>query len=336
MNYRTLGRTGLKVPEVGFGCGNVGGLMVRGSLEEQVHAVQRALDMGVDYFDTAPGYGDGLSETNLGLVLKKLKPQVHVATKVHVRDDGLKDIRGTVRRSIEDSLRRLDCDSVDLLQLHTQVVMERGGGDRSEALSLHDVLGNDGVADAFDDLRSEGLIGFLGLTGAGDADALHQVVDSGRFDTIQAHYNLLNPSAGVAVPPGFATYDFHQLIDHAAQKGMGVVVIRVMAAGALAGPAARTGRASPSVGGALVAGGDYDTEIERADTLDFLVSGDVGSRAQAAVRFALMHPGVSTVLVGISGVSQLEEAAACSGKEPLPEEAISRLKDLWASDFGRR
>ena len=107
MEYRTLGRTGIRVPEVGFGCGNVGGLMVRGSLDEQVMAVQRALDLGVNYFDTAPSYGDTLSETNLGLVLKELRPQVHVATKVHVRDDGLKDIRGTVRRSIEDSLRRL-------------------------------------------------------------------------------------------------------------------------------------------------------------------------------------------------------------------------------------
>ena len=335
MEYRTLGRTGIRVPEVGFGCGNVGGLMVRGSLDEQVMAVQRALDLGVNYFDTAPSYGDNLSETNLGLVLKELRLQVLVATKVHIRDDGLKDIRGTVRRSIEDSLRRLGRDSVDLLQLHTQVAMERGGGNRSEALGLEDVLGKDGVADAFDDLRSEGLIGFLGLTGAGDADALHMVVDSGRFDTIQTHYNLLNPSAGVAVPKDFAVYDFRRLIDHAAEKGMGVVVIRVMAAGALAGPAARTGHASPSVGGALVAGGDYETEVERADTLDFLVSGDVGSRPQAAVRFALMHTGVSTVLIGVSDVSQIEEAASCSGKGPLPQKDMSCLRDLWATDFGR-
>ncbi len=68
MEYRVLGRTGIRVSEIGFGCGNVGGLMVRGSHDEQVEAVSRALELGIDYFDTAPSYGDGRSETNLGRV----------------------------------------------------------------------------------------------------------------------------------------------------------------------------------------------------------------------------------------------------------------------------
>ena len=69
-----LGRTGLRVSEVGFGCGNVGGLLVRGSHETQVAVVRRALALGIDYFDTAAGYGDGLSETHLGEVLAELRP----------------------------------------------------------------------------------------------------------------------------------------------------------------------------------------------------------------------------------------------------------------------
>ena len=97
MNYRTLGRTGLRVSEIGFGCGNVGGLMVRGSFQEQLEGVQRALDLGVNYFDTAPSYGDGVSETNLGRVLDHLKPQVWVATKVNLRH-GLDDMKGAARR----------------------------------------------------------------------------------------------------------------------------------------------------------------------------------------------------------------------------------------------
>ena len=68
MEYRLLGRTGLKVSEIGFGCGNIGGLIIRGSFEEQLEAVRIALDLGINYFDTAPSYGDGLSETNLGHV----------------------------------------------------------------------------------------------------------------------------------------------------------------------------------------------------------------------------------------------------------------------------
>ena len=72
MNYRTLGRTGLRVSEVAFGCGNVGGLLVRGTHQDQLDAVTRALELGINYFDTAPGYGDGRSETNLGHVLMRL------------------------------------------------------------------------------------------------------------------------------------------------------------------------------------------------------------------------------------------------------------------------
>ena len=334
MNYRTLGKTGLRVSEIGFGCGNVGGLMVRGSHEEQIQAVRRALDLGITYFDTAPSYGDGRSETNLGRVLAERDPQATVATKVRLRGDDLKDIRGAVQRSMEASLQRLGRDSVDLLQLHTQVSMERGAGGR-ETVGLEEMLGKDGVADAFDAMHSQGLIRFLGFTGMGETSALHRVVESGRFDVVQAYYNLLNPRAGVAVPPGFAGHDFHRLIDKAAERGMGAVAIRVLAGGALAGPAARQGYASPSVGGTMVPGGEYDADAARAGALDFLAAGDVTSRPQAAIRFALTHPGVSTVLVGFSDLAQIEAAAACSGKEPLPEAAVQRLHDLWANDFGR-
>ena len=334
MNYRTLGRTGLRVSEVGFGCGNVGGLMVRGSFQEQLEGVQRALDLGVNYFDTAPSYGDGLSETNLGRVLDHLKPQAWVATKVNMRH-GLDDIKGVAHRSLEDSLKRLGRDSVDLFQLHDGITMQRGGGISGETIGIDDVLGKDGVADAFDALRSEGLTRFTGFTGNGDTGALHKVVDSGRFDVVQAYYNLLNPSAGVSIPPGFVGHDFRHLIDRAAGHDMGVVVIRVMAAGALGGASSRQGHASPTIGSPMVTDSAYDTDEERTSKLDFLVSGDIQSRPQAAVRFALMHTGVSTVLVGFSSRAQIEEGASASEKRPIPHEALSRLHQLWASDFGR-
>ena len=149
MNYRTLGRTGLRVSEVGFGCGNVGGLMVRGSFQEQLEGVQRALDLGVNYFDTAPSYGDGLSEINLGRVLDHLKPQAWVATKVNLRHS-LDDMKGAARRSLEESLKRLGRDSVDVFQLHDGITMQRGGGISGETMGIDDVLGKDGVADALD------------------------------------------------------------------------------------------------------------------------------------------------------------------------------------------
>ena len=334
MNYRTLGKTGIRVSEVGFGCGNVGGLMVRGSFQEQLEGVQRALDLGVNYFDTAPSYGDGLSETNLGRVLDYLRPQAWVATKVNLRY-GLDDIKGTARRSLEESLKRLGRDSVDVFQLHDGITMQRGGGIGDETMGVDDVLGRDGVADAFDDLRSEGLIRFAGFTGNGDTGALHKVVDSGRFDVVQAYYNMLNPSAGVSVPSDFVGHDFRHLIDRAAGHEMGVVVIRVMAAGALGGDSARQGHASPNIGSPMVTDSAYAADEERASKLDFLVSGDIRTRPQAAVRFALMHTGVSTVLVGFSSRAQIEEAASVPEKHPIPHEAVANLHRLWASDFGR-
>ncbi|MBA7708575.1 hypothetical protein ES703_117477 [subsurface metagenome] len=84
----------------------------------------------------------------------------------------------------------------------------------------------------------------------------------------------------------------------------------------------------------MVPGNDYEADEARARKLDFLVAEDVVSLPQAAVRFALLHPGVSTVLVGFSNLGQIDEAAAGSGKGPLPESAMERLRDMWATNFG--
>ncbi len=329
MKYRTLGRTGLEVSEIGFGCGNVGGLMVRGSHEEQVEAVTRALELGINYFDTAPSYGDGKSETNLGRVLEELSPDVTVATKVRIGPEDLDDILGAVENSVEASLERLRMDSVDVLQLHSRVAGEQDGEGWRGALGIEDVLGEGGVADAFDAMRTRGLTRFIGFTGLGEAEALHGVVENGRFDVVQSYCNMINPSAGWDVPNGFNGYDFKRLIDHAMVQEMGVAAIRVMAAGAVGGDRARSGHASPRVGGSMVPGGEYRDNEARAKGLDFLVSGDVSSLPKAAIRFVLMHPGVSVVMVGFSNIGQVVEAAACSGEGPLPESSIVRLKDTW-------
>jgi len=329
MRYRILGRTGIRVSEIGFGCGNVGGLMVRGSHGEQVEAVARALELGIDYFDTAPGYGDGRSEANLGRVLEELGPEATVATKVRIGAGDLDDILGAVEASLEASLGRLRMDSVDLLQLHSRVATERDGEGWPGALGIEDVLGEGGVADALDAVRTRGLTRFTGFTGLGEAEALHRVVESDRFDVVQSYCNLINPSAGWEVSEGFTGYDFRRLIDHAKERGMGVAAIRVLAGGAVGGERARSGHASPRVRGPMVPGGEYGDDEARAKDLDFLVSGDVPNLPSAAIRFVLMHPGVSVVLVGFSSLGQVEEAAACSGKGPLPESSMERLKETW-------
>src|ERR1700728_3081880 len=107
MQRRTLGRTGLEVSVLGFGCGAVGGLMVRGNAADQERAVARAVALGINYFDTAAMYGNGESERNLGRVIKSLKPDIHVGTKVRVPAAERGRIAAAVTASLETSLQRL-------------------------------------------------------------------------------------------------------------------------------------------------------------------------------------------------------------------------------------
>ncbi|MCW4050378.1 MAG: aldo/keto reductase [Candidatus Bathyarchaeota archaeon] len=332
MQYRKLGRTGLKVSEIGFGCGNVGGLIIRGSYEEQVDAVTHALDLGINYFDTAASYGDGRSEINLGKVLKELDPDIILATKVGLTLDDLDDIHGAVKRSLEASLTRLQRDSVDVFQLHSRIALQRDSPEWPRSLGLEDVLGENGVADALDSVRSQRLSSYIGFTGLGETKALHRVIASGRFDVVQSYFNLLNPSSGQKVPPGFSGHDFKQLIDKAQEHGVGVAAIRVMAAGAVAGKKSRRGHAAPTIRGPIIPGSEYSKDEARARSLEFLIEGDVKTLPQAALRFVLMHSRVSTALVGFSDTQQIDEAAATSGKKPLPESQIHKLREQWRKD----
>src|SRR5919109_2262723 len=125
MEYRELGRTGLQVSMLGFGCGNVGGLIIRGSHQDRVRAVARAIEAGINYFDTAPSYGNGQSEQNLGQVLRELKAEVYVGTKVRIAPEEFGDLRGAITRSVEASLQRLGREAVDLIQLHNHIARQR-------------------------------------------------------------------------------------------------------------------------------------------------------------------------------------------------------------------
>ncbi len=127
MEMRTFGRTGLRVSILGFGCGAVGGLMVRGAPEDQERAVARALEAGVNYFDTAAMYGNGESEKNLGRVLAKLKPDVVVGTKVRIPSADFGRIDAAVAGSLEASLQRMGREQVDIFHLHNAITTNGGG-----------------------------------------------------------------------------------------------------------------------------------------------------------------------------------------------------------------
>jgi aryl-alcohol dehydrogenase-like predicted oxidoreductase len=209
--------------------------------------------------------------------------------------------------------------------------VERSPGKRFSPTPT-DILGRGGILDGFKEMREQGKARFFGFSGLGDPKALHELIDSGEFHSVQAYYNLLNPSAGQPVPAGFSALDYGRLIDRAAENGMGVAVIRVLAAGALTSNPDAGGGSSPEP---LSPGSDYTLDLERAEKVKFLIDNNVNSLTQAAIRFALMKAEVSTVLVGFSNTDHIDEAVACSGAGGLSDAAMARLRKLWAADFGR-
>jgi aryl-alcohol dehydrogenase-like predicted oxidoreductase len=323
MQLRNFGRTGMQVSVLGFGCGAVGGLMVRGEPADQERTVARAIANGVNYFDTAVMYGDGESERNLGRVLQKLKPAgAIVGTKVRVPAGQIDRIADVVTASLEGSLARLRLDRVDIFHLHNPIT-ETGGG---SALSVRQVL--DDVVPAFERLRQQGKIRFLGITALGDTAALQQVIDARAFDSAQTVYNILNPSAAEPLPKNYPAQDYGRLFDHTQSAGVGVVGIRVLAGGALSGSAERhpiAGSAPEPIGSAM----SYDSDVDRARRLMPLVTeGFAASLTEAATRFAISHPAMGTILVGMATPQQFEDALAATQKGPLPQEALDRLSAL--------
>jgi aryl-alcohol dehydrogenase-like predicted oxidoreductase len=321
MEYRPLGNTGLKVSALGFGCGAVGGLLVKGEYPAIRRAVARAVELGINYFDTAAMYGSGQSEANLGAILRELGAPVLVGTKVSLGPADLEHIGEAVVAHAEASLRRLGHECVDLLYFHNFLGLQR---QKSQA----------GIADlepvlrALEKLRQQGKTRYVGFNGLGETEAVHQGL-SLDFHALQTCYNLLNPTGGRPAPAGFPFQDYRQLICRAAGQGKGVVAIRVLAGGALSGSAERHPVATAQVG-PISTSSDYAADVARARRFSFVVEeGHAHSLAETAVRFALGQEGISSVLVGISSLEQLEAAAQAQARGPLPPAVLGRLEEVW-------
>jgi aryl-alcohol dehydrogenase-like predicted oxidoreductase len=323
MEKRVFGRTGMELSVLGFGCGAVGGLMVRGDPRDQERAIARAIGAGVNYFDTAVQYGNGESEKNLGRVLRRLKPDsVVIGTKIRLPASDFGRIANAVVKSLEGSLARLRLDRVDIFHLHNAIT-DTGGG---EALSVQQVIGD--LVPAFERLRQEGKTRFIGLTAIGDMAALHKLIDARVFDSAQVVYNMLNPSAATELPPNYPAQDYGRMFDHTRAAGVGAIGIRVLAGGALSGSAERHPIASPPpepIGSAM----SYQADVARASRLMPLVKeGFAASLTEAATRFAISHPAMGTILVGVATPPQFEAALSAVQKGPLPPAALERLTAL--------
>ncbi len=320
-----LGRTGLEISEIAFGGGVTGGVLIKADETTRVLALRRAMTGGINWIDTAPIYGNGASEETIGRHLSSLVPRPYVSTKVRLETEDLQDIPGAIERSLEQSLKRLQSESVTLFQLHNHI---GEGVEGRLTLTPNQVLGRGGVADAFDHLKSQGLLTATGLTVAGDTDACLEVIDSGRFDCAQVYYNAINPSAAWSrVPQNWTGQDFAGIIAACFRLNMGVLNIRVWAGGLLASAN------RPDALFMMTTGTDLDNEMRCAAAVRGVLGSGYGTPAQAALRFVLGNRDITSRVIGISDLKQLQEALDAVEQGPLPSAAVSKLNELWANGF---
>jgi aryl-alcohol dehydrogenase-like predicted oxidoreductase len=326
---RRLGKTGLDVSLLGFGCGAVGGLMVGGAPADQERAVARALELGVNYFDTAAQYGNGRSEENIGRVIKSLKlSDIYLGTKVRLPPTDPGQIAAGITAALEASLTRLQLERVDLYQFHNAIVGSTAGGSFAVESMLEEVV------PAFEKLVQQGKIGHYGITAVGETASLLRVVDARAFETAQVSFNLLNPSPGAAVPKGFPAQDYGGLLTHTEAANMGVINIRVAAGGALSGSEERHALNSPAPD-PIGSGSSYKIDVERARRFMPLVrEGLADSLVELGLRYVIAHAAISTVLIGIANLAQFEIAARAINKGPLSPGALARVAEIQASFVG--
>ena len=338
MEYRQVGNTELRVSAIGFGCGGNAGLMVRGSPAEQRRVVERAVELGINYFDNAPDYGNGVAEENLGRVLKELKLRPVITSKVEVRQADLGDIAGHVVRSTEESLQRLGVDYLDILQIHNgpAPAPPRLEGRAYTQLWIEDYLRPGGALEGLQRVLRDGKTRYVGFICRGnDGYQVRQMIDTNLFRMINVPYTLLNPTAGMARPRGLEVErDFGEVIPYACEHGVGAAIYSPLAGGFLTDRIVDGGDRHPLAGARDTASEAYRRHVEMARALSFLMCEGRHTLTQAAIRFILMHQGVTVVLGGFSALEHLEEIVPVAGAGALAPELMARVEMVWRANFG--
>jgi L-galactose dehydrogenase/L-glyceraldehyde 3-phosphate reductase len=325
MKHRTFGRTGIKVSEIVFGGGAVGGIIIHKDDATKREAIRRALAGGINWVDTAAQYGNGKSEEALGWLLPESGAQPYLSTKFNLDVENLKDIPAQIEERFKGSLARLKRPSVDLLQLHNRIGSKPGG----RVMTVEQILGRNGVADGLDRLREQGLIRHMGITALGEAASVCEVIRSGRFDSAQVYYNLLNPSAGRSMPEAWTGQNLNGIIEACRAQNMAMMAIRIFAASVIATDE-RTGRES-----ILTTDTSLAEEERKAKAVFAAIGAGHGTRAQVALRFVLSNPHISCAVIGSAELHHIDEALQAVAMGPLPADVLARLDALYERDFGR-
>lgn len=312
MKYRKLGRTGIEVSEIGFGGWGIGGGWGPKDDESAFLALKRAIDLGVNFFDTALVYGDGHSEKLIGKAVRKIRENVVIATKVPPKtyrwpvlpNEPISETFPSewIIRCTEKSLKNLGTDYVDVQQLHAWTDQYTGEKDWQEAAVY---------------LKEQGMIKAFGVS-ANDWDPYGPVnlIKSGKIDTVQVIYNI------------FEQRPAERLLPAALDKNVGIIVRVPFEEGLL------TGKIDENY---KFAEGDWRSEwltpsrireaTRRIKELERFLNEDAPTLAILALKFCLSHPAVSTVIPGMRKALHVEENCKASDGKLLSEDTLVELKE---------
>lgn len=304
MQKRFLGNTGIEVSEVGFGAWQLGSSKAWGSISdsEAIELVHTALDSGCNFFDTAPGYAAGKSEELLGRALLGKREKAVINTKFGHRANGQTDFSPEMLRvSVEESLQRLQTDYLDTILLHNPPF---------ELLN-----GSSPIYEVFEELKKEGKIRAFGASVDSSREML-EIVQNTNSQVIEILFNIFHQGPSEVFPL-------------AKEKGVGIITKVPLDSGWLSGK--------------------YDAKSQFADIrkrwstevierrfdllkqMEFLTA-DGSTMVQAALRFILAYPEVSTVIPGVKDTKQLRENLSASDKT-LSVEMVQRLRELWEREL---
>ena len=323
MQYRKLGKAGFEVSEIGYGGWCIGGDWWKGSCDQDaLDAINLSVDLGVTFIDTALGYGDGHSERLIGQALTGRSEKVHVATKIPPKNfnftpgpgDAVEEAfpREWIMECTENSLTNLGVEQLDLQMFH---VWLDEWADRDEWKETVEKLKQQGKVRAF------GLSLVFPLT---DAHIPRRAIETGLVDACQVVYNIYQQEPQ------------DKLFPLVKQADVGVIARCPLDEGAL------SGKFTPET---CFPEGDWRNDYfcgdrkqqvcEHAERLQWLVEqGETVSLPEAALRYTLSHPAVSTVIVGMRKLEHVRANAAASDKGPLSQEALDRIEEhAWPHNF---
>ena len=324
MKKNKLGRTGLNISHVILGGGWVGGLFIDPKFDIMEKALELSLKAGINWVDTAETYSDGKSENNIGHLLSSVSSseKLKISSKARLDPTSSETFSSQLDRKLDNSLKRLKIDKLDLYQLHNRITLKES----KDTLTSYQILKNN-ICELMTKLKDDGRVENIGLTALGEANSIREIIRTGHFDTAQIYYNLLNPSASFNEKGTWTDHDFSGLISSCQEQEMGIMGIRIFAAGLLA-TKVRHGREIPVTD--VI---DISEEERRVEKLFKLVGDNYGNRAQFALRYGLSNDDLSCIVLGLATLDHLTNALQAFEMGPLPKDILEQILELQNSNF---